>query len=206
MGNRGLCALVLLAGALALTACGGSGRARSPQATIGFEGMALEQGAELAPASTTRTTTVDGIPCGQTEQLAYHLDAHLLVYDRGVARALPAGIGVPGSRAVDTSQGPIAAGGWCFEALETHAPDGVIDVGAGIDRAFTLGNFFDEWRQPLSTDHVAGARGKVTAIVNGKVWGGDPRQIPLTSHAVIQLDVGTPAVAFHNVSWAGTEL
>ena len=102
MDSRSLCALLLLAGALAAAGCGGSARPRAREPATGFEGMALEQGAELAPASTTRTTTIDGIPCGQTEQLAYHLDVHLMVYDAGIARALPAGIGIPGSSAVET--------------------------------------------------------------------------------------------------------
>jgi hypothetical protein len=31
----------------------------------------------------------------------------------------------------------------------------------------------------------------VTAFVNGAVVSGDPREIPLTAHDVIQLDVGT---------------
>ena len=52
-------------------------------------------------------------------------------------------------------------------------------------------------------EQVAGVKGKVTAIVNGKIWSGDLRTIPLLAHAVIQLDVGTPVIAFQSVSWAG---
>jgi hypothetical protein len=34
----------------------------------------------------------------------------------------------------------------------------------------------------------------VTAYLNGKQYKGDPRSIPLTAHALIQLDVGSPTV------------
>jgi len=38
---------------------------------------------------------------------------------------------------------------------------------------------------------VGSDQGTVIAYVNGQRWTGDPRQIPLTRHAVIQLNVGT---------------
>jgi hypothetical protein len=184
-----------------------SGTATSAQAgAVGFEGIALEQGSDLAPASTTQTGTVNGISCGPTEQLAYHIHAHLQVYLDGSPRALPAGVGIPGSATAQTSEGPVAAGGQCIYWLHTHAPDGVIHVESPTARVYTLGDFFDEWHQPLGTAQVAGAAGKVTAFVDGKPWTKDPRVIPLLPHAVIQLDVGTAAPAFQNISWSGTRL
>jgi hypothetical protein len=149
---------------------------------------------------------VDGISCGATEQLAYHIHAHLLAYVAGASRELPAGIGIPGSVSQQTSQGPVAAGGQCIYWLHTHTADGVIHVESPTARKYTLGEFFDEWHQTLSASQVAGARGKVTAYVNGARWGGSPRAISLTPHAVIQLDVGSPAPDFQNFSWAGTQL
>ena len=48
------------------------------------------------------------------------------------------------------------------------------------------------------------AKGKVTALVDRKVWLGDPRDIPLKAHAQIQLEVGTPLVAPVRISnWSG---
>jgi hypothetical protein len=35
----------------------------------------------------------------------------------------------------------------------------------------------------------------VTAFYNGRLVEGNPRQIPLTAHAQIQLDIGRPLVA-----------
>jgi hypothetical protein len=166
----------------------------------------IEQGPALAPASTTQTGPVAGIQCGATEQLAYHIHAHLAVFVNGTPRSLPAGIGIPGSVTEQTAEGPVAAGGQCIYWLHTHAPDGVIHVESPTQRIYTLGNFFDEWHQPLSGNQVGTATGKVTAFVNGKPWTKDPRSIPLIPHAVIQLSVGTPVVAFQNISWAQTQL
>ena len=173
---------------------------------MGFEGVPIQQGTEIAPASTTQTGTVDGISCGATEQLAYHIHAHLAIYVNGAQRALPGGIGIPGSTVVPSAQGPVAAGGQCIYWLHTHAPDGVIHVESPTHRIYTLGNFFDEWHQPLSANTVGTASGKVTAVVNGKPWMKDPRSIALDPHAVIQLSIGNPVVPFMTVSWSGTGL
>jgi hypothetical protein len=172
---------------------------------VGFEGVPLEIGPDLA-ANTTQTATVDGISCGPTEQLAYHIHAHLAVYVDGKLVALPAGVGIPGSQPENTSEGPVAAGGQCIYWLHTHAPDGIIHVESPTNRVYTLGNFFDVWQEPLSGNQVGLAKGKVTAFVNGKRWTSDPHNIPLLPHAVIQLDVGSPTVPFQSMSWDGLDL
>jgi hypothetical protein len=174
---------------------------------MGFEGVPIESGPNIGSASTTQTGTVHGITCGPTEQLAYHIHAHLQVYVNGQSRALPGGIGIPGSTVQNTAQGPVAGGSaQCIYWLHTHAPDGVIHIESPTQRIYTLGDFFDEWHQPLSSTQVADAKGRVSAIVDGKPWHGDPRSIPLNPHAVIQLAVGTPAPAFLALSWSGTQL
>jgi len=215
--------VLVLAAALTIDACGSSSSSSSSSSSgagssssgagsssrptpLGFEGTSLHQGAELAPAHSTQPGAVDGISCAATEQLAYHIHAHLAVYIAGSPRALPAGIGIPGSVTEQTGEGPVAAGGQCIYWLHTHTSDGVIHVESPTTRLYTLGEFFDEWRQPLSPTRVADAGGKVTAYVDGKLWTKDPRAIPLEPHAVIQLDVGSPAAAFQPVSWDGTRL
>jgi hypothetical protein len=218
---------VLLTGAVLLAGCGSSSSSTSSAASsgagsssssstqgstssssgaqLGFEGVAIEQGADVAPASTTQTGTVDDIQCGATEQLAYHIHAHLAVYDNGSLRALPGGIGIPGSTVVQSNEGPVAQGGQCIYWLHTHAPDGVIHVESPTQRIYTLGNFFDEWHQPLTRKQVGTVKGKVTAIVDGKQWTKDLHAIPLDPHSVIQLNVGS-AEPFHSLSWAGLQL
>jgi hypothetical protein len=173
---------------------------------MGFEGVPIECGSDVGSASTTQTGTVHGITCGPTEQLAYHIHAHLQVYVDGQSRALPGGIGIPGSQVENSAEGPVAAGGSCIYWLHTHAPDGVIHIESPTQRIYTLGDFFDEWHQPLSSAQVADAKGPVTAIVNAKAWHGDPRSIPLDPHTVIQLAVGKPVPAFQPMSWSGTQL
>jgi hypothetical protein len=38
-------------------------------------------------------------------------------------------------------------------------------------------------------------------MYNGTVYPGDPRNVPLTAHAQIQLDVGTPVVAAEHITF-----
>jgi hypothetical protein len=173
----------------------------------GPERIPLEPGPALASASTTSPgNTVDGIQCAPLEQLAYHIHAHLQVYVNGQARSLPGAIGLLGPVAEQTPVGPFYGAQQCYYWLHTHASDGVIHIESPTARIYTLGNFFDEWRQPLGPDRVAGASGKVTAFINGQRWTRDPRALPLLPHAVIQLDVGSPVVPFGNISWAGSGL
>jgi hypothetical protein len=176
---------------------------------LGPEAIPLEAGAPLAPASTTTQgggATVDGIQCAPVEQLAYHIHSHLQVYVNGQPRALPAAIGMLGPVAQQTAYGPFYGAQQCIYWLHTHASDGVIHIESPTKRVYTLGNFFDEWHQPLSRTQVATAKGKVSAFLNGKPWKQDPRTIPLLPHASIQLDVGAPTVPAKIISFAGTNL
>ena len=77
----------------------GTSAASSSAPAIGFEGVPLQQGPAIAPASTTGTATVNGITCGPTEQLVYHIHARLSVFKSGQSYVLPAGVGIPGSKA-----------------------------------------------------------------------------------------------------------
>jgi hypothetical protein len=208
--------------ALAVAGCGSSSSSSStdrasasstpstttqPTGQIGPEGIPLEQGSELAPASSTSPgDAVDGIQCAPIEQLAYHIHAHLQVYVEGQPRALPGAIGLLGPVAQPSAYGPFYGAQQCYYWLHTHASDGVIHIESPTQRIYTLGNFFHEWRQPLSANEVAGATGAVTAFVNGRRWTGGPASIPLQPHAAIQLDVGSPITPFHPVSFAGTQL
>jgi hypothetical protein len=213
--------IAALAGAVLLAGCGSSSTSSTQSSTtpsttptatttskpeIGFEGVPIQQGVEIAPASTTGTVPVDGVRCAPVEQLAYHIHAHLAVYDNGELRPLPGGIGIPGSQVEQTTEGPVALGGSCYYWLHTHAPDGVIHIESPTQRIYTLGQFFDEWHQPLSSDQVGNVKGKITAFVNGKVWNKSVRDIPLIPHATIQFNVGDPPVPFRTVDWSKTQL
>ena len=149
---------------------------------------------------------MDGIRCGATEQLVYHIHSHLAVFVNGQLYSLPPGIGIPGSKAEQTTQGPVAAGGQCIYWLHTHTSDGVIHVESPTQRVYTLGNFFDEWHQPLTANQVGTVHGKITAFINGQLWKKTLRDIPLLPHALIQLDIGQPAPPLVTVNWSNTGL
>ena len=173
---------------------------------LSYEGIPLQVGPFIAPADTTGTTPVDGIKCAPVEQLVYHIHAHLSVFDDGRLYALPAGIGIPGSSTVQTSEGPVATGGQCFYWLHTHTSDGVIHIESPTRRIYTMGQFFDEWHQPLTANRVGTLHGKISAYFNGKPWTKSVRAIPLLPHALIQFDIGEPAPPLTHVNWAGTGL
>lgn len=175
--------------------------------TPGPEGIPLEAGAFLGSASTTTPgATVDGIRCQANEQVAYHIHAHLQVYFDGLPRALPGGIGIISPVPQQTPAGSFFSASQCYYWLHTHTTDGVIHVESPSQRIYTLGDFFDEWRQPLSSDRIANLQGRVQAIVNGKLWTKSPRDIPLVPHAQIQLSIGQPAPPYEPISWSGTSL
>jgi hypothetical protein len=175
--------------------------ALSPGAA-GPEGVPVPSSAPLAGTATSAGgQNVDGIGCQTAEQTLFHVHAHLTILVNGSPRQVPAGIGIPGAQAQDTAAGPFITSGNCFYWLHTHAADGVIHIESPVQRGYTLGQFFDEWGQPLGPDQVGQATGKVTAIYNGQVYQGDPRGIPLTAHAQIQLEVGTPLVSPVSITW-----
>ena len=164
--------------------------------------MPIPKAAPLTGTSTKATgQTVDGISCQTAEQTLFHIHAHLTMFVNGVARQLPAGIGVPQAQSVSTPEGPFVQTGQCFYWLHTHAADGIIHIESPVQRTFTLGNFFDEWNQTLSGSQVGPMKGKVTAIYNGQVYKGNPRNIPLNAHAQIQLDIGGPLVAPEKIAF-----
>jgi hypothetical protein len=138
---------------------------------------------------------VDGIECSGSEQTLFHIHAHLTIFVRGAPRRVPYGIGIPDARVEQTSRGPFVGAGRCFYWLHTHAADGIVHIESPVERVYTLGEFFDIWGEPLGPGRVGPWTGRVTAIYNGRLVEGDPREVRLTAHAQIQLEVGRPLVA-----------
>jgi hypothetical protein len=195
----GLAAFVAT-GALAVTRDGGS-TARG--AALGPEGVPVPDAPVLAPARDVGGgRPIDGIACQRREQIRFHIHAHLSIVVRGRPRRIPAGIGIAARREVAaTPAGAFVLGGSCFTWLHTHAADGVVHIESPLARTYTLGELFDVWGEPLGRRQVGPARGHVTALVGGRVFRGDPRAIPLTAHAQVQLDVGEPVVPARPISF-----
>jgi hypothetical protein len=172
----GVGALVVVAGAVFLL---NQLPSASPTLLAGTDGQAQGQ-------------PVDGISCETSEQVVYHIHAHLAVYTSGKARTIPEGIGiVPPTEVVQTSAGPFVVAGKCFYWLHSHTADGIIHIESPTQRVYTLGNYFDIWNQALSATQVGPVHGAVTVFVDGQSFTGDPRSIPLNAHTLIQLDVGS---------------
>jgi hypothetical protein len=166
-------------------------------ATVGPEGAPIPSAPPLADLSKAATgQDVDGIKCETSEQVAYHIHAHLAIYVDGKPRQVPFGIGIPDPVTQQENGYPFVVSGKCFSWLHTHMSDGVIHVESPSQRGYTLGQLFDIWGQPLSATQVGPVTGTVTAFYRGKPYtGSDLRAIPLTAHGDIQLDVGQPLVA-----------
>jgi hypothetical protein len=211
-GGAGVAVIAVAAGvSLAAVGCG-SAATRSPgglkpappgtlrpapaPGTDGYEGVPVPEARPLAGTATMATgQAVDGIGCESHEHSLFHVHAHLTIIVNGTRRQVPAGVGIPVAKEAQSPTGPYIKSGKCFYWLHTHAPDGVIHIESPVRRGFTLGDFFDEWGQPLGADLAGPARGRVTAFYDGKVYRGNPRDIPLVGQAQIQLEVGTPLVA-----------
>jgi hypothetical protein len=161
----------------------------------GPEGVPVPSAAPLAGTATDATgRDVDGISCQANEQTIFHIHAHLTIFVAGSARQVPADVGIPAH----------AQNGPCLYWLHTHAPDGIIHIESPAQRTYTLGDFFDEWGQPLGPGRVGPATGRVIAIYNGQRYQGNPRDIPLNAHAQIQLEIGTPLVAPETITFPGS--
>lgn len=178
-GVAGIGGLVLVVAALGSTI----GRGARPTNTLSPTGSVGSSPARPSlPADTGPVATLL-IPCEPTEQIAYHVHAHLNIRLGGELQPVPARIGIQST---------------CFSWLHTHAAFGVIHVEAAEERPFSLGSFFDVWGQALGPgqvlDHVVAPRESVRVFVDGVPFEGDPRTVPLRDLEAIEIQVGTGAL------------
>jgi hypothetical protein len=182
-----------------------------PAAPAGPETIPIPSGPKLASLINVASgQTIDGVQCQTNEQTVVHVHTHLTVFVNGQARVIPYGIGIPGFQAVQLQGGPFVETGTCFYWLHAHANDGIIHVESpGTTDTYTLGQFFDEWGQPLSATQIGPASGKLTVFFTSpgkpaQIYTGNPRNLPLGDHYQIQLDVGSPVVAPVQITnWGG---
>ena len=134
---------------------------------------------------------VDGVSANSNEQIAFHIHAHLAIFINGTQKLVPYGVGiVPPYQLEGSGSSAFVDGGSKFYWLHTHDETGVIHIESPKQTTYTLGQFFDEWGQQLGPNQIGSSTGKVTAYLNGKVFTGNPRDIPLNAHNLIQLEIG----------------
>ena len=174
----------------------------SPSSHKGPEGVAIIDEPDLAPA----TTTLHGQPVGQiqcvkesNEVVNYHTHTYVSFFVNGSPRRLPAGVGITKPWLVEHfptglfyDVGPYN----CLYWIHTHTADNIVHIEAPAKGNFTLGELFTIWNQPLSSEQVGPAKGPVVVFANGRRLAGNPRSVPLHDHETIQIDVGSPVVAF----------
>jgi hypothetical protein len=116
---------------------------------------------------------------------------HLEVFVNRFDVVIPAGIGMAPPHAVD---GAYITNARCSYPIRTTDPTGMIEVDVGFARHATLGDFFAAWGQPLGPTRLLSfsAKGsdRVAVYINGKRWQGDPRDVPLTRHAALLMQLG----------------
>lgn len=127
---------------------------------------------------------IDGISCDASEQLVYHIHAHLTVYIDGQPVALPQSIGVDGST--------------CIYWLHTHTTDGVIHIESPTQKVYTLQNFVDIWQKFSSSQitfptQLASSDGW-TVYVNGKQVSGTFSKVNLNAHDVVTMAYNSPGI------------
>lgn len=175
----------LLAAGVGLALLGGAAVAAADSDVI------VDDPPVLATAAVRDGTPVDGIPAGPMVAGGYHIHAHLNVFVDGTGVWVPAGVGVTRPIVLDPLRhDPVVKAAKGYYWLHTHDESGIIHAEAPEQHAFTLGQFFDVWGQPLSRHQVGPAKGDVTVLVDGVRFLGDPRLVPITAHSVIQLNVG----------------
>ena len=138
---------------------------------------------------------VDGIECAAQEYAAIHIHAHLALFVDGKQIAIPSRVGIP------TNGGQP----FCTYWVHTHDASGIIHVESPVAQAFTFGQFFDIWGEPLDRTHAASYNGSLRFYVNGSRYNGDPRSIPLTSHQNVTIEIGSKAVPPPNYSFPANE-
>lgn len=138
-----------------------------------------------------------GIECLLNMPEAYHVHAHVSIFLDGEPLAVPANIGIH-------NQEPSR----CFYGIHTHDLSGKIHVEFAAPGAYTLGQLFAIWGQPLEPDNVAGLTGKPIVVYstdNATVTRvtTDWKAIELTTHKEITIQVGTPLTEIPNYTWNG---
>ena len=170
-------AAAVCAVALVVAACGSPAAPATTSATTVPSAWPL-------PADASKAAAQAGLPMLDREMLAVHYHAHVDVIVRGVRVIVPAGVGIDAARHL-------------ISPLHTHDTTGIVHIESEKDIPFTLGQFFVEWGQPLTSTRVgpvgAATGEQVRVYRNGAQVSADPASIKFTAHAQIVVWLGPAA-------------
>ena len=169
---------------------------------------------------------VDNVLCNRNSAI-YHVHFFIGIIVNGQHRALPDGTGMSAPSA-DFTLEPEGFKNWtetsgCYYYLHTHDASGVVHVESPANEPksawetvtlYTLGTYFDVWGTSLSSTNIGSINGTVTAYVaqphvlktdpvpNTMLvrFTGNPRTIPIHSHTVVWLEIGSPTIAPSSLS------
>ena len=182
--RRAVTAVALVAAFLPVAGCE-SGRHRPANATIQSliaESRPIGPGARFQPRG--RRVPIPTCRRGLGRRSGVHVE----VFAANKVVLLPGGIGA--EPPLGYTSGRISSAR-CYGAIVTIDPTGLVLVRQGI--RLTLSALFRTWGEPLSSTRVASfsTHAPVAVFVNGPPWHGDPRNVGLSPHAEIVLEVGT---------------
>jgi hypothetical protein len=160
--------VVGLLAALAIAGCGSSGAATPAGLTIAGPGAQTTKPPWRPEyAHLAQRLHEIGIPSGGKE--TFHIHAMLHIYVNGLLVPLPANIGLPPGKGIESS-------------MHTHDSSGIIHMEAPRPHTYTLGDFFAVWGVKLGPAQVGGLTGyggnKLHFFLNGK---------PITNPAALVL-------------------
>ena len=135
-------------------------------------------------ASSSSSSTIDGIRCDKKEHFVSHIHMHLDIFINSNKFVVPSNIGIVPNN--------------CIYWLHTHDDTGVIHIESPEERTFTLTQFFQIWGETLNNnqifDNIVGDNNTLNVYVNGKKVDSktDYGQIPLNEHNEIAIIYGKP--------------
>jgi hypothetical protein len=140
-------------------------------------------------SAVAKAKPLGGMRCGREPK--DWVGVHLEVFVNRFDVVIPAGIGMAPPHAVD---GAYITNARCSYPIRTTDPTGMIELDAAFASHATLGDFFTAWGQPLSPTRLLSftAKGsdRVAVYIDGKRWRGDPREVPLTRHSALLMQLG----------------
>jgi hypothetical protein len=138
-------------------------------------------------ASVARALPVGSMACTRSSKRRFGV--HLELFARGRVVIVPSGIGIaPPLRRRDA----YVVSGRCSYPMRSREPTGLIEIARSSH--LTLREFFAVWGKPLAARRLVGFRARtgehIRAYVDGRLFRGSVRAIPLRRHAEIVLELG----------------